>query len=370
MIKLVQILKEAMNFRWAATLDAKKKIIDSKWKKDGKQYKFIMQSKEARLGNINNISKEDFLKLLNDTFNNPDIKIYGPKEGPNPSSKFNLYEFPTDKGLVRIILSGGANEGEKYEFGFIKALEKTAGLSFEDIENKNIVKFYKDLNINPEELTSKDIEPLGNIKTRRSISFDGPKPVGETIADVRVKDKFISIKNKDGFNIYNGGNIPFIIMKDNKVVYDPSKFDKSSLLGQIFDLLKIDPEKIAAGLNEYISKGKLKEVKSSLFEEVSGIDTNKLKNLLASAYGYGYYLKKQTKDNSISIYPVLTAKDSYDLVGDVQDVEIKYPSQSTKALTVKIYTVSDILGHIEYLIEMRNTKGDILPLSLKVKSTK
>jgi hypothetical protein len=370
MIKLIQILKEAMNFRWAATLDAKKKIIDSNWKKDGKQYKFIMQSKDARLGNINNISKEDFLELLNVTFDNPDIKIYGPKEGPNPSSKFNLYEFQTDKGLVRIILSGGANQGEKYEYGFIKALEKTAGLSFDDIENKNIVKFYKDLNINPEELTPEDIEPLGTVKTRRSISFNGPEEIGETIADVRVKDKFISIKNKDGFNIYNGGNIPFIIMKDNKVTYDPSKFDKSSILGKIFELFKIDPEKIAQGLNEYISTNGLKENKYSIFEELVNVDNTKLKNLLASAYGYGYYLKKQTKDNSISIYPVLTPKDSYELVGDVQDVEIKYPNKNTKSLTIKVYTVSDILGHIEYLIEMRNTKGDLLPLSLKIKSTR
>ena len=370
MIKLIEILKEAMNFRWAATVDAKKKIINSDWKKDGKQYKFIMQSKDSRLGNINNISKEDFLELLKDVFNNPDVKIYGPKEGPNPSSKFNLYEFQTDKGLVRIILSGGANQGEKYEYGFIKALEKTAGLSFEDIENKNIVKFYKDLNINPEELTSKDIEPLGTVKTRRSISLNGPENVGKTIADVRVKDKYISIKNKDGFNIYNGGNIPFIVMKDNKVVYDPSKFDKSSLLGEIFDLFNIDPEKIAQGLNEYIAAHGLKESKFSIFEEVLKVNNIKLKNLLASAYGYGYYLKKQTKDDSISIYPVLTPEDSYELVGNVQDVEIKYPNKNTKSLTIKVYTVSDILGHIEYLIEMRNTKGDLLPLSLKVKSTK
>lgn len=370
MIRLIEILKEVMNFRWAPTLDAKKKIIDSKWKKDGKQYKFIMQSKNARLGNINNITKEDFLQLLNDVFNNPEVKIYGPKEGPNPSSKFNLYEFETDKGLVRIILSGGANEGEKYEYGFIKALQKTAGLSLEDIENQNIVKFYEELNINPEELSPKDIIPLGTVKTRRSISFDGPQDVGETIADVKVKDKYVSIKNKEGFNIYNGGNIPFIVMKDNKVVYDSSKFDKSNLLGQLFEFFKIDPEKIASGLNEYIAKKGLKENKSSLFEEIINVDNNKLKKLLASAYGYGYYLKKQTKDNSISLFPVLTAQDTYELVGDVQDVEIKYPSASTKATTIKVYTVSEILGHIEYLIEMRNTKGNLLPLSLKIKSTK
>jgi len=367
MIKLIHILKEVMNFRWAATTDAKQRIINSEW---GKKYKFILQTKDARLGNINNISKEEFLQIIKDVFDNPEVKVYGPKDGPNPSSKFNLYEFQTDKGLVRIILSGGANQGEKYEYGFIKALEKTAGLSFDDIENKNIVKFYKDLNINPEELTSKDIQPLGNVKTRRSISFDGPKPVGETIADVRVKDKFISIKNKDGFNIYNGGNIPFIVMKDNKVVYDPSKFYSSNTLGKIFELFKIDPEKIAAGLNEYIEAKRLKESKFSIFEELINVDNKKLKNLLASAYGYGYYLKKQTKDDSIIIYPVLTPEDSYKLVGDIQDVEIKYPNKNTKSLTIKVYTVSDIIGHIEYLIEMRNTKGDILPLSLKVKSTK
>jgi len=368
MIKLIGILKEAMNFRWAPTLDAKQKIIDSKW---GKQYKFIMQSNPARLGNINKISHDLFLEIINDLFDNPEVKVYNPKQGPNPSSKFKMYEFETDKGLVRIILSGGANEGEKYEYGFIKALRKTAGLPVEDIENKNIVKFYQELGVDPENTTPEDIEDISRLETKRTLSLDGPKNVGSIIGDVKVKDKFISIKNKEGHNIYNGGTIPFIVMKDNKVVYDPSKFDKSSLLGQIFDLLKIDPEKIAEGLNEYIAKKGLSESTPSLFEEVtSGIDNQKLKNLLASAYGYGYYLKKQTKDDSISLYPVLTPQDSYELVGDVQDVEIKYPNQNTKAVTVRVYTVSEVLGHIEYLIEMRNTKGDILPLSLKVKSTR
>lgn len=368
MIKLIGILKEAMNFRWAATLDAKQKIIDSKW---GKQYKFIMQSNPARLGNINKISHDLFLEIINDLFDNPEVKVYNPKQGPNPSSKFKMYEFETDKGLVRIILSGGANEGEKYEYGFIKALRKTAGLPAEDIENKNIVKFYQELGVDPENTTPEDIEDISRLETKRTLSLDGPKNVGNIIGDVKVKDKFISIKNKEGHNIYNGGTIPFIVMKDNKVIYDPSKFDKTNLLGQIFDLLKIDPEKIAEGLNEYIAKKGLSESTPSLFEEVTGgIDNKKLKNLLASAYGYGYYLKKQTKDDSISLYPVLTPQDSYELVGDVQDVEIKYPNQNTKAVTVRVYTVSEVLGHIEYLIEMRNTKGNILPLSLKVKSTK
>lgn len=368
MIKLIEILKEAMNFKWAATLDAKQNIIDSKW---GKEYKFIMQSNSARLGNINKISHDLFLEIINDLYNNPEIKVYNPKQGPNPSSKYKMYEFKTDKGLARIILSGGANEGEKYEYGFIKALKKTAGLPLEDIENKNIVKFYQEIGINPEDINVEDIDDISRLETKRTLSLEGPKNVGNIIGDVKIKDKYISIKNKEGHNIYNGGNIPFIIMKDNKVIYDPSKFDKTNLLGQIFDLLKINPEKIASGLNEYITKKGLSEIKVSIFEEVKGsIDNKKLKNLLASAYGYGYYLKKQTKDSTISLYPVLTPEDTYELVGDVQDVEIKYPNQNTKSMTVKIYTVSKILGHVEYLIEMRNTKGEILPLSLKVKSTK
>jgi hypothetical protein len=330
-----------------------------------------MQSSPARLGNINKISNDLFLEIINDIFDNPELKVYNPKQGPNPSSKYKMYEFKTDKGLVRIILSGGANEGEKYEYGFIKALKKTAGLLEEDIENVNIIKFYKQLGINPEDISPEDIQDISRLETKRTLSLDGPADVSNIIGDVKVKDKYISIKNKEGHNIYNGGNIPFIVMKDNKVFYDPSKMDNSSIIGQIFNLFNIETEKIAKGLNQYISKKRLHESKISIFEEsTNGIDNKKLKNLLASAYGYGYYLKKQTKDNSILIYPILTPEDTYKLVGDVQDIQIKYPNQNTKALTIKVYTVSKILGYIEYLIETRNTKGDILPLSLKVKSTK
>lgn len=356
-----------MNFRWSPTMDAKEKIINSDW---GKKYKFKLQAEKSRLGNINNISDKQFQEIIKDIFDDPIIKVYQPKQGPNPSSKYNMYEFETDKGLVRIILSGGANLGEKYEFSFIKALKKTAGLTLDDIENENIKKFYQELDINPEELTEKDIEPLGNTDVSRSVSLDGPSDVGKNIADVRVKDKYISIKNITGHNIYNGGNVPFINIKDNKVIYDNSKFDKDSTIGQIFNLLKIDPVKIVSGLNQYIDSKGLKENKISIFEEVINVDNNKLKKLLASAYGYGYYLKKQTKDNSIKIYPILKPSDSYDLIGDVQDVEIKYPNSNTKSLTIKVYTKSDILGFVEYLIEMRNTKGDILPLSLKIKTTR
>jgi hypothetical protein len=48
---------------------------------------------------------------------------------------------------------------------------------------------------------------------------------------------------------------------------------------------------------------------------------------------------------------------------------IKYPNTETKTLTLKLVADSPILGTVNYLIEIRNTKGGLLPLDLKMKTT-
>ena len=89
---------------------------------------FRSQSDIKRLGNPNKIDPGKVQQLFQNILGVKNLTIHSPKSGPNPSSKFDMYEFTTnDFGIVRIILSGGGNKGEKYEQSFVKAAQELAG---------------------------------------------------------------------------------------------------------------------------------------------------------------------------------------------------------------------------------------------------
>lgn len=356
-------LNEALNAK--ATATAIDTIINSEL---GKKHNFKKQSNVYRLGNLDKITKDEFIDIINNVYDNPFIKVYGPKESPNPSSKFNMFEFETPNGVVNIILSGGANEGEKYEQNFLGLLKSSAGTPLEDIDNEGVKYLFQSVDRDPSKLTSDDIIFAGASETKRPLSFEGPQNVGKIIADIIIKpDTYLSIKNKDGSGIYNGGTIPFITMnKEGNAVYDASKLNNNPIIKELFDDLNIDSEKIVTGINDYINDT---DNNSNTYETLSNIDTTKLKNFLSSAYGFGYYYVRE-KDKKLFIYPILTADDAYKLVGDVKDAKIKYANSETKSTTIKISTESEILGSLDYIIEIRNIQGKVLPLSLKIKSSK
>ena len=330
---------------------------------------FTTQSDPKRLGNQGKVSSDDFKVIINTLFKPNDIQIYGPRSGPNSSGKFDMYEFDTeDFGLVRIILSGGGNAGEQYEAEFYNVAKELAGEPKEALP-KSLQTLYSALDIDNATLTSDNIKSFRTGDTKRSLNPKGPEDIGKTISDLDIthdgKTYYISLKNKQGSGIYSGANIPWIYEKNGKVVYDPAKFNPSSGNGLLFDIFNIDSKKIATGLNNYINKtGKLTK-----FEPIN-IDNNAFKKLLASSLGYGYYYVKEYGKGDIKVTPLLTAKDSLDAIGKISDVQIKYPSQDTKQVTIKIDTDSKLFGPSQYMVAIRNTQGNVLPLSLRISKIK
>lgn len=369
----VAILEDIMGFSLIseaslnprATSQAIDNIINSEF---GKKHNFKKQSVVYRLGNLDKISKDQFVDIINNIYDNPKIKIYSPNQSPNPSSKFNMFEFETPNGVANIILSGGANEGEKYEQNFLGLLKSIAGTSLEDIDSEDIKNLFNTIKIDPSKLNSDDIKFAGASDTKRPLSFEGPQNIGSKIADIIISpNTYLSIKNKDGSGIYNGGIIPFITMdEEGNAVYDASKLNNNPIIKELFNDLNISSEKIVQGINDYIGGT---NINSNSYETLDGIDISKLRNLLSSAYGYGYYYIRE-KNKRLFIYPILTAEDAYKLVGNIKEVKIKYANNETKTTTVKISVDSEILGTLDYIIEIRNTQGKILPLSLKIKSSK
>jgi hypothetical protein len=332
-----------------------------------------------RIGNPNKIDKDKFIEILDSVFNSPKITIYSPKEGPNSSSKYNMFEFDLEgEGKVQIVLAGGANEGEKYEQGLLEKLKASAGKPMDEIEYNDVKQIFTTLGIDPTTITSEDINFVGAADTKRQLSFEGPKPIGETISDIIIKspkgEYYLSIKNVSGSAIYNGGNLPFIVMdKEGKVIFDKSKYGDNPLFQEIFDILGVDSQRIADGLNDYINN----TGKSSNWETADIKDLNAIKNLLASSFGYGYWYIREKPGNKLFIHHIATPEDAYDMVGDLKpdSVKIKYPGNSTKVLEVRIETDSKVLEGgprvpLIYQIVARNASGNVLPLRMNIRTNK
>jgi hypothetical protein len=332
-------------------------------------YGFKIQSDANRLGNPNKVAPDQIQSLFKDTLGADDITIHGPKTGPNPSGKFDMYEFESDKfGPVRIILSGGGNAGEKYEQDFVAKAKAFAGKPNSELPN-DLKELYSKLNIDNTKLTAKDIEFAGSKDTKRSLDLTGPQPIGSTISDLDIeyngKMYYISLKNKAGSGLYSGPNVSFIVYDGENVVYDSSKKGVSPSIDLLFDMFNIDPQRLADGLNNYVKQ----EGQPDNWTNTK-IDNDKFIKLLASSIGYGYYYVRETKPGEVKVVPILSPQDAYDAIGKITNVEIKYPGPTTKILALKIDTDSPTFGPSQYLVAVRNTQGKLLPLSLRISKTK
>jgi hypothetical protein len=354
-----QLLFEAVNSEVKRNTAA---AIDFILKNTNKGFK--KQSDVQRLGNPEKTSPEEVQQIFKDLFKVEDITIHGPRSGPNPSGKFDMYEFETEEfGPVAIVLSGGGNAGEKYEQDFVSKAKASAG-DPNDTLPEDLKTLYNALGIDNAKLKESDIAFAGGTDTKRSLSLDGPKPIGPTISDLTIKyngkEYYISLKNKQGSGIYSGANVPWIYEKDGKVIYDSSKFDPTSGNGIIFDMFNIDSKRLAQGLNNYIN-----QTGDSEGWETDRIDTEKFRNLLASSVGYGYYYVKESGKGDVKVTPLLTAEDALDFIGKIEDASIKYPSKDTKQVTIKVTTTNG-----QYVVAIRNTSGKVLPLSLRISKTR
>lgn len=328
-------------------------------------YGFKKQSDIKRLGNPNKTDSEKIQQLFKDILKTDEITVHNPNTGPNPSGKFDMYEFETEQfGPVRIILSGGGNAGEKYEQEFVDKAKATAGDSFENLP-KDLQTLYTALGIDSEKLIPTNIDFEGAQDTKRSLSLEGPKNVGKTISDITINydgnEYYISLKNKSGSGLYSGKNIPFIYEKDGKVIYDQSKKGSAPSIDFLFDMFNIDEERLADGINNFINQ----EGEVDNWTDVD-IDTEKFKKLLASSFGYGYYYVKEKGKGDVSVVPILTAQDALDAVGDIKSAQIKYPGPNTKQMSIRVLTDSPLFGPSKYEVNVRNTQGKILPLSLRI----
>ena len=109
---------------------------------------------------------------------------------------------------------------------------------------------------------------MGAADTKQTVIkiFDGPTKgnLGAKVADVVIDGKsgpiYLSIKDQKGSGIYNGGNVTFVYLNDKgKAIFDQSKYNDKPLFKEIFEACGIDPQRMADGINSYITKKEKEE---------------------------------------------------------------------------------------------------------------
>ena len=351
---------------------AKDKIVNSP---EGKRAGLVPMAKTAtyRIGNRNKISSDEFIEVIKSVYPETEVEVLGKGVGDNKSGTFNMFKFTTDEGEVSFYLAGGGNEGEKYEQNFVMAAKQGAGEP-NDTLPKNLQTLYRELGIDNTKLTPEDIQFAGAKDTKRDLSFEGPKDVGETVSDITItyegEKYFISLKNVKGSGLYSGKNVPFIVGQPSNndpqtIIYDASKKDAIPNISILYDMFRIDPERVAQGLNDYIAGEGIEDTWSDV-----DIEEEKFQKLLASSFGYGYYYVKEIKGDDVKVVPILTPDQAIDAAGKVTSAQIKYAGPKTKITAVRVRTDSPIFGPSEYMVASRNTQKGIVPLALRITKSK
>ena len=240
-------------------------------------------------------------------------------------------------------------------------------MSIGDIEDEQIKQILNKLNINPQDLTK--VDQTGGQDTKRTINPEaGPQDRGKTISDVTViannKPYYLSIKNKTGDNIYNGGTVSSITYnkEDNKIEFDQNKFNSDKLKQSVFNMFDIDPIKVTDGLNNYIEdKG---EVPS--WQDVD-IDKDEVMGFIGSAVDYGYYYVRED-GNGIKVIYLESPEDVAKLIGKISYAKVKYPGNGVKSTYARVGLEGSEQGLRYIEVQIRNASGGISNPVIKVQT--
>lgn len=324
--------------------------------------KFEKQSNPYRIANKEKMSPDDFIKIIKKSLKAKNITVHPPKSGPNDSSKFSMFEFDSEFGPVRLVLSGGAsaNLGSKFEKELVDRIKASSGLKKTEINDPVVLKILDALGIDPTKLKPQDIIAAGETDTKRPLNFKGPQNRGEKISDIIINYKkvpyYLSIKNVSGSGIYNGGVIPGIIFNRDKtkIVFDQESFNANEDVKKILEIFGVDPKKIVAGLNNYINQ----KGSDTDFVQTNG-SIELVKKLLGSAIDYGYYYIREVPGGDVKVYNIDSAKKANQLLGTPTGISVKYPSKSTKIATIRVPLENSLLGLKRADVSIRNATGGI-----------
>ena len=172
------------------TIQAVQKVIDTV----GTQYDlFAMKSNQNRIGTRGKPAENIFIQAFKDTFGDDiDITVIPPKQSPNPSNSFNMYQFIAgDLGEVNIIVSrsepGGA--GKSNEAKFINTLntliEQAGGTATIKINSPEYTEVFNSVTYVID--SSKTGAGKGDKSDAQFLSGEPGTDKGEVVANISLK---------------------------------------------------------------------------------------------------------------------------------------------------------------------------------------
>jgi|LauGreDrversion4_2_1035121.scaffolds.fasta_scaffold44553_5 hypothetical protein len=282
-----------------------------------------------------------------------DTKIITPKSPGSASSKFNTYELKVGGEIVKVVIGQGRNLGQSFEDDV--NTEVGQALSGGKISGR-IQQLFDAIGIKASQVAS--VEQASRKRVKRPLTAE-LKPVGPEISDMTLVMKkgqpiYISIKNVSGDTFANAGCSGMFEVKEGKdgVVVT----SKAHPLDDFVSALGINKKAAAKGYTNYANGIK------QLPKGKGSPDLDKVRDYLVAAYGYGYWYARE-EGSGFHVIDMTTAKAVREHVGEVTDVQVRYPGVS-KQITCVINTSGE--GG-RYIVEIRNSHGGIDPNEIKVK---
>jgi hypothetical protein len=280
----------------------------------------------------------------------------------NKSSKYPTYELEAAGLPVYIVFGTGGNKGNEFEK---KANEEMAAQKGEHPILKPLLPL-----IAPDTIASVTTR-TGS--TRRA--FTGEiEDVGQTIADTWVigesgKVYFISLKNTGGATISNHGCAGIFKSWDTegKLSFSPTAFPP---LTNLFNELNVDIDLLINNLQQYVNAMQGKEwIPSEVTDQNSTGDLKAFKQAVMASIGYGYYYAREKSGGKIQFEDLTTEEKLSEFVGEVKEVEIRYPYVKGLGLREKRKGL-DLIGKTskgwKFIFQFRNAGGGLIPRQLNL----
>lgn len=306
---------------------------------------------------------------IKDTFRDLGMEIVdevNPGGSKSASSKFKTYILSDGTHEYRIVIASAGNRGQKFEK---EVADEFAQLVDLGTSSDRVLSLLAEMGVDPKEVVSAD-QTGGGTQVRRSLA-SCLADVGKDIADITVKTRdgqthYISLKNERGKTFSNSGYAGAFVERDGLIVPVPIRGDKKHL-DDFVKQLGFSKQAIADGLNSYAASRK--SVKAQEFEELEeGSPSHKaIQEKLMCGLGFGYwYARADSKSpTGWKVYDLRTRTQAEGFFKTITSIMRSYPGRTKQASAI-IEVIDESGAERIYRVEIRNTRGGIVPNEIKI----
>ena len=306
---------------------------------------------------------------IKDTFRDLGMEIVdevNPGGSKSASSKFKTYILSDGTHEYRIVIASAGNRGQKFEKEVADEFTQLIDLG---TTSDRVLSLLAEMGVDPKEVVSAD-QTGGGTQVRRSLA-SCLADVGKDIADITVKTRdgqthYISLKNERGKTFSNSGYAGAFVERDGLIVPVPIGGNKKHL-DDFVKQLGFSKQAIADGLNSYAANRK--SVKAQEFEELEeGSPSHKaIQEKLMCGLGFGYwYARADSKSpTGWKVYDLRTRTQAEGFFKTITSIMRSYPGRTKQASAI-IEVIDDYGAERIYRVEIRNTRGGIVPNEIKI----